>query len=177
MRLQHLLESAELAEKPNQKTIRLLPFCTSGTIRLCFCFLVFSFRGAICALLFFGAKSLLLSCASLRVTCYHFGLNMHFLLFFRAGDLQFCEARRLGLVRPQDPSWCPVTPSFGEPPTAGRQRVFSWVANLLSSSHTWETRMWSVSSRLSPPVPGPHGGVTPAVHLGLLRWQPVRSNP
>ena len=37
-------------------------------------------------------------------------------------------ARRLGLVRPRDPSWCPVTPSFGGPPAAGRQRVFSWVA-------------------------------------------------
>ena len=38
-------------------------------------------------------------------------------------------ARRLGLVRPRDPSWCPVTPSFEEPPAAGRQRVFSWVAS------------------------------------------------
>ena len=37
-------------------------------------------------------------------------------------------ARQLGLVRPRDPSWCPVTPSFGGPPAAGRQRVFSWVA-------------------------------------------------
>ena len=38
-------------------------------------------------------------------------------------------ARQLGLVRPRDPSWCPVTPSFGGPPAAGRQRVFSWVAS------------------------------------------------
>ena len=38
-------------------------------------------------------------------------------------------ARRLGLVGPWDPSWCPVTPSFGGPPAAGRQRVFSWVAS------------------------------------------------
>ena len=38
-------------------------------------------------------------------------------------------ARRLGLVRPRDPCWCPVTPSFGGPPAAGRQRVFSWVAS------------------------------------------------
>ena len=38
-------------------------------------------------------------------------------------------ARRLGLVKPRDPSWCPVTPSFGGPPAAGRQRVFSWVAS------------------------------------------------
>ena len=37
-------------------------------------------------------------------------------------------ARRLGLVKPRDPSWCPVTPSFGGPPAAGRQQVFSWVA-------------------------------------------------
>ena len=31
----------------------------------------------------------------------------------------------------------------GEPPTAGRHQVFSWVASLLSSSHTCEARMWS----------------------------------
>ena len=44
--------------------------------------------------------------------------------------MQFCESRQPGLVRPQDPSWCPVAPFFGEPPTAGCQRVFSWVASL-----------------------------------------------
>ena len=38
-------------------------------------------------------------------------------------------ARRLGLVSPRDPARCPVTPSFWGPPTAGRQRVFSWVAS------------------------------------------------
>ena len=94
---------------------------------------------------------------------------MHFLPFFGAGDLQFCEARRLGLVRPWDPLLgVPSLPLVGGPPAAGRQRVFSWVASLLSSSHTWEARMWSatagaqgtgaVCSRLSPPVLGPHGG-------------------
>ena len=71
-------------------------------------------------------------------------------------------ARRLGLVRPRDPSWCPVTPSFGGPPAAGRQRVFSWVARSHVVKSHWEVRMWSAiagaqgtgaCSRLSPPVP------------------------
>ena len=74
-------------------------------------------------------------------------------------------ARQLGLVRPRDPSWCPVTPSFGGPPAAGRQRVFSWVA----SSRVVKSHLGSpdvvchcgtgACSRLSPPVPGPHGGM------------------
>ena len=58
--------------------------------------------------------------------------------------------RRLGLVRPRDPSWCPVIPSFGSSPTAGRQRVLSWTASLVSSSHTWEARMWSAIAGAQP---------------------------
>ena len=57
-------------------------------------------------------------------------------------------ARRLGQVRPRDPPWCPVTPSFEGPPAAGRQPVFSWVS--VSSSHSWEARMWSA-------IPGAQG--------------------
>ena len=65
------------------------------------------------------------------------------------------------------PFWCPVTPSFGGPPAAGRQRVFSWVASSRVVKSRWEARMWSAiegvqvtwaCSHLSPPVPGPHGG-------------------
>ena len=76
-------------------------------------------------------------------------------------------AKRLGLVRPRDPSWCPVTSSFGGPPAAGRQRVFSWVASSRVVKSHLGGRMWSAiagaqgtgaCSRLSPPVPGPHGG-------------------
>ena len=73
-------------------------------------------------------------------------------------------ARRPGLVKPRDPSWCPVTPLFRRAarcwPSAGLSR--GWPARV-SSSHTWEACMWSAiagaqgtgaCSRLSPPVPG-----------------------
>ena len=69
---------------------------------------------------FFAAKSLLLSCASLAT---FFWLNMHFQPFFRAGDLQFCESRRLGLVRPQDPSWCPAESQETTDNTTDRQQT------------------------------------------------------
>ena len=49
--------------------------------------------------------------------------------FSELGTCNFCEAQRLGVVIPQYPSWCPVTLSFGEPSTAGRQLIFSWVAS------------------------------------------------
>ena len=56
----------------------------------------------------------------------------------------------------------------------------------MSSSHTWEARMWSAiagaqvtgaCSRLSPPVPGPLGPHLPYTSVGLLRQQPVRHIP
>ena len=104
----------------------------------------FPSAGHLRATLFFGAKPLLLSCASLRVPCYPFGLNMHFLAFF--SGLGACNLLKHDDWDWSDP-WALLSvlspPSFGEPPTAARQRVFSWVASFLSSSHTWETRMWS----------------------------------
>ena len=91
-------------------------------------------------------------------------------------NLQFCEARRLGLVRPQDPSWCPVTSSFGTHTllaVSGSSR--GWPACCrqvtpgklgcglpLRGAHG----SGAVCSRLSPSVPGPHESrVAPAVHL------------
>ena len=73
-------------------------------------------------------------------------------------------ARRLGLVRPRDPSWCPVT--------LFRRAARCWPsAGLLVGGqvacHQVTPRMWSAiagaqgtgaCSRLSPPVPGPLGG-------------------
>ena len=172
-----LLSRPQPRRTAKRKSIRFLPFGTRGSIRVCF-FFVFSFRGPSARCSFFlGAKSLLLSCASLRVPCYLFWAEHVFLaFFFGAGDLQFCEARRLGLVRPLGPSWCLVTRSFGEPPTAGRQRVFSWGASLLSSSHTWETRCGlplrgrrgrgqSVRASVLLSRVLTEAGVTPAVHL------------
>ena len=89
-----------------------------------------------------------------------------------------------------DPSWCTVTPSFVEPPTAGCQRVFSWVASLLSSSHTWEARMWSATggaqetggSLFAPQSSCPGSSRRQESHLlytsvGLLRQPPARRNP
>ena len=86
----------------------------------------------------------------------------------------------MGLVRPGDPSWCPVTPSFGERPAAGRQRVFLWeaspraVKSHLGSAdvvcHFGGTRDRGLfASVLLSRV------LTEAV--GLLREQPVRRTP
>ena len=52
--------------------------------------------------------------------------------------------------------------SEGRPLLAVSGSSRGWPARV-SLSHTWEARMWSAisggaSSRLSPPVPGPHGG-------------------
>ena len=46
-----------------------------------------------------------------------------------------------GAGQTRDPSWCPVTPSFGGSPTAGRQWVFSWVASVLVVKSHLEDRM------------------------------------
>ena len=59
---------------------------------------------------------------------------------------------------------CVRVSSFGEPPTAGRQRVFSWVASLLSSSHTWKARMWSDTA-------GGTGGPGQSVRASVLLSQ------
>ena len=73
------VESAQARRTASQKSIVFLPFGTRGTIRVCFFFWgYFPSAGHLRAtLFFFGAKSLLLSCASLRVPCYLFGMNMH----------------------------------------------------------------------------------------------------
>ena len=83
--------------------------------------------------------------------------------------------RRLGLIRPRDPSWCPVTLSRRAArcwPSAGLRG-----GQLAVSSHVlWivggrlaiaGAQVTGACSRLSPPVPGPRSeaGVTPAVHL------------
>ena len=85
-------------------------------------------------------------------------------------------ARRLGLVRPRDPSWCPATPSFGGPPAAGRQRVFSWVASSQCRHVTpgkpgcglpkrWHRGLGPVRASVSLSRVLTEAGVTPAVHL------------
>ena len=78
--------------------------------------------------------------------------------------------------------------SEGSPLLAVSGSSRGWPA-CVSSSHTWEARMWSAiagaqgtgaCSRQSPPVPGPHGrqgSHLPYTSVGLLRWQPVRRIP
>ena len=149
-----------------RKSIRFLPFGTRGTIR------VFSFRGPSARFSVFLVQNRCFYPARPFASLATFGLNVHFYPFFGTGDLQFCEARRLGLVRPQNPSWCPVTPSFGEPPTAGRQRVFSWV-HVVKSPGKLGCGLPLREHRGPGPVRASvllswvltEAGVTPAVHL------------
>ena len=83
----------------------------------------------------------------------------------------------------------PSPSSFGEPPTAARQRVFSLVASLLSTSHTWESRVWSAvagaqrgpDSLFAPQSSCPgssrrQGSHLPYTSVGLLRKPEVRRN-
>ena len=156
------IESAELAAKPNQKKSVFYRFAPAAPST---CGFLFSFRRPSAR---YSGFLLQLVAFILYVPCCFFWAEHAFFALFQSWRLAIVVKHNiLGLVRPQDPSWCPVTPSFGELSTAGRQRVFSWVASLLSSSHTWEARMWSatagaqgtgaVCSRLSPPLLGPHG--------------------
>ena len=118
--------------------------------------LLFTFRGTTCALPFFEIDIFLC------VPSYLFFVAEHciFTLFQELGTTNFVKHDGI------DPGPFLASPHLlcREPHTAGRQRVFSWLASLLSSSHTWEARMWStegtraVCSRLSSPVPGPHRG-------------------
>ena len=75
------------------------------------------------------------------------------------------NTRRLGLIRPLDPSWCPVTPLSEDRPLLAVSGS-SWgparcvVASSLDS--LWSLAIAGVQwteacSRLSPPVPGPRG--------------------
>ena len=107
----------------------------------------------------------------------------------------FSELGTCNFVKHDDWDWSdPRTflvsrhPSFGEPPTAGCQRVFSSVASLLSSSHTWEA--WTRLPLRVHRGPGQsvrasdllsrvltEAGVTPAVHLrgpALLAASPTQ---
>ena len=77
------------------------------------------------------------------------------------------DMRRLGLIKPRDPSWCPVTLSLQRSARSGRQRVFVEASSGVSSRV-----LWIVGGRLPlrghkgpgpvrasvPPVPGPRGG-------------------
>ena len=105
-----------------------------------------------------------------------------------AQDRRRC-ARRQGLVRPRDPSGCPVTPSFGGPPAAGRQRVFSWEASSrVVKSHlgspdvvchcggTGDRGLFAPQSSC-PRSSRRQGSHLPYTSVGLLRRQPVRRNP
>ena len=101
-------------------------------------FLVFSFRGPSARYSVVCCKIVaFLPCASLAT--FVWGGTCMFSPFSELATYNFVNHDDCDWSEPQDTSWCPVTSSFGEPPTAGRQRVFSWVATFLSSSHTWET--------------------------------------
>ena len=167
-RLLSQVESAELAEKPNQKQFVFDCFCTRGTIRVCF-FRCFPSAGHLRAALFFLVQN----------RCFYPKRPFASLATFLDWTCTFCPFPELGtciFVNHDDWDWSdprtllgvPSPPSLsGGPPAAGRQQVFSWVASVLSSSHTCEAWTWSaiagakgavaVCSRLGPPVPGPHG--------------------
>ena len=77
-------------------------------------------------------------------------------------------ARRVqtGAGQTPGPFFVPRHSLFRRAAAAGRQRVFSWVASSRVVKSHWEAWAWSAivgaqgtgaCSRLSPPVPGPHG--------------------
>ena len=74
--------------------------------------------------------------------------------------------RRLGLIRPRDPSWCPVTlSSEGRPLLAVSGSSWGPAPCVIACSldSVWSSAIAGAQatgacSRLSPPVPGPHGG-------------------
>ena len=103
----------------------------------------------------------------LCVPCCLFGLNMHFSPFSELGTCYF--------VNHDDRDWSDPRTLLGVPslPLSGSRPLLAvsassrgWPARV-SSSHTWGAQMWSAvagaqgtgaCSRLSPPVPGVHGG-------------------
>ena len=128
-------------------------------------FLVFSFRGPSARHFFFLVQNYP-ACpfASLAT----FWAEHAFSAFFSGlGTCNFVKHDDWDWSEPWALLSVPSPPLLGSRPLLAVSRS-SWVASLLSSSHTWEVRMWSavvgaqgtvaVCSRLSPPVPGPHGG-------------------
>ena len=122
---------------------------------------MFSFHRSSTRYSFFVAKSLLSSCVH----------PAHFQPFFRAGDFQFCESRRLGLVRPQDPSWCPVSLSSGSRPLLAVSGSSLGSPDVVCHcGGTWDGGVFAPRVLLSRVL-------TEAGRRQLLRQQPVRRNP
>ena len=149
--------------------------------RVCFFFGGFSFRGpsARCSVFWCKIVAFMLRVPSRPLL--PFCAEHAFLAFFRAGDLQFFEARRLGLVRLQGLSGShrllAVSRSSRGWPACCRQVTPGKLGcGLPLRGHRGPGQSIRASALLSRVLT--EAGVTPAVHLrGLLRLPKVRRNP
>ena len=141
------LESAELAEKPNQKTIRFFTVLQARHRSACvFLGGVFSFRGpsARCSVFWCNIVAFILRVPFASLATLFFWTEHAFLAFFRGlGTCNFVKHDDWDWSDPRTLLGVPSQPlSGGRPLLAVSKSSRGWPA-CMSSSHTREARMWS----------------------------------